>query len=161
MATNSSAGTLKRSAPAPLLPPLGTFRAPSAASSSSASSSCSPSVPPPMSAGVISRPGILKTTAVPASSSSVIEFQNAPVSAQVPLAPDVAGPSGIVTVPNCSTNRPTSILKQSAGAALQALPQATVENSGLGFNSSCQQCIAERAIASTSNSSSGVNTVSK
>ena len=64
--------------------------------------------------------------------------------------PDVAQASG--PVPNCSTtNRPTSILKHG-----QALPN-TQETSGggLGFNSSCQQCIAERAIVS------GVNTVSK
>merc|ERR1712045_813658 len=110
----------------------GTFRAPSAASSSSAASSLSPaSVPPPMSTGVIlPRPGILKTAPASSSSNTVIEFQNS-----VPH-PDVAQASsgiGHSSVPNSVNNRPTSILKHG-----QALPP-----SNQGFNSSCQECIAE------------------
>ena len=101
---------------------------------------------------------------------STIEFQNAALTAGPPShipPPDVAsaagpasGSSGIVTVPNCSgANRPTSILKASS--------QNSSDNSGLGFNSSCQQCIAERAAVGgpghggVGGGHHGINTVSK
>ena len=56
---------------------------------------------------------------------------------------DIAS-GGVCAVPNCSANcgRPQSILKNQPDSP--------------GFNSSCQQCIEERAAAG-----SGVNTVSK
>ena len=65
---------------------------------------------------------------------------------------------GVCAVPNCSANcgRPQSILKQQTHAMSNGSDQtagASEPTAGVGFNSSCQQCIAERA--------AGVNTVSK
>ena len=88
----------------------------------------------------------------------------------------VSGGNGICAVPNCTANcgRPQSILKQAHGGphdmsngshqaepAHQAGTQAGNHGNqaGAGFNSSCQQCIAERAAGVHTHT--GVNTVSK
>ena len=118
------------------------------------------------SAPILSRPGILKAPSVllgaPNNSGDF-----GPSSPLVPPPPDVAGgvsagvPAGVCAVPNCSANcgrpGPPSILKQTSqhhqvnGSTAET---HTMGAEAMGFNSSCQQCIAERA-------SLGVNTLSK
>ena len=126
------------------------------------------SVPPPMSsAPTLTRPGILKPpsvllgtdfsgpqTAVPDVASS--SGGSSSVSSTLASGGNHAG--GVCAVPNCSANcgRPQSILKQQTHAMSNGSDQtagASEPTAGVGFNSSCQQCIAERA--------AGVNTVSK
>ena len=132
------------------------------------------SVPPPMSsAPTLTRPGILKPPSVLLGT----DFSGGVVGPQAAV-PDVASSSGgsssvsstlasggnhaggVCAVPNCSANcgRPQSILKQQTHAMSNGSDQTggaepTASAPGVGFNSSCQQCIAERA--------AGVNTVSK
>ena len=117
------------------------------------------------SAPTLTRPGILKPPSVLLGT----DFNGGPQA----TVPDVAssggcsssastvasGGNGVCAVPNCSANcgRPQSILKQQTTHAMSngsdQTAGASEPTAGVGFNSSCQQCIAERA--------AGVNTVSK
>ena len=170
MATTNHSGSLKRNAP-----PLATFRAPASSSTSTASNSptvASISSQQQPSSITLPRPGILKPTSMKlerheATTSTAGLYPDVTPSSgttTTSAAGCVSSSSGVCAVPNCppancsgggrpSTTSTTSLIRHQT-------TNGTSETTTMAFNSSCQQCIAERAAVGSTNSAIN-STISK